>query len=1194
MRRYSMLAAICLCFSVAQAQNPNTANGYIPGHTYQGSDIDTVDVGSGNLTLKIPIRSYKQEGSESIDFYLYFPGKHFQAFTGMDGIGGDPGMWLWVDPRDPVPWDDPQTAGFFTGVYLMTNQDWHSAPESTAYGDVMMSPDGASHLFIPTNDPYGIAWSDPEYPPNWSADASGYGEKGGYIIDSSGIGRGDGTYVDRNFPVLQVLQDTAHTYSYAYIDADGTPQSASYNLSNLTDMAGRTLPFTNGYGPPGKSVSLALCPAVSPAIPGDSLQPAYTNAFEVDFPGAYNPNTNGNYDAYILCYAPVKINTYFDRNLSGSPTPLTQTMQFLKAVLLPNGQSWKFQYDDANLNSSGYGYGDLTQVAYPSGAYIQYAYTNNPSPCLIGNDSTQFSRYMTQKTEYSLDTPPAMWTYSVPNVTATGTTAWNEATGTVTEPDGTVQSYKFAELGSTSCPAYEIGFLDGKGGGRITVNTVTGYSALEGSGTTPSGDFTYSPRFQATWGPNQAPVATSKFYDEEPVLYGNNNTQSSVYISHGSVPYEFTYPYYGPFDLSVAGIESGIAQELDAYMQSPVGNQPIPLQAPTGPLPSGITKYVKTEYEYQFNASVENDNLIDLVRDKTVYDGFMNKVAYTLNAYDDGPSNILGLAPASPSGTGIWWPGFLASTTAWMGSDGTTQQIFTPDPHAEVASVTDANGHMTSYTRDPNGINVIAVAAPSVNGVSHVTQSSYYPETGQIAKQTDENGNITKYFYGPMARLIKVLPPATSAGQPEVDLCYTDLQSCPIVGTTPLTVVSQTLQKTGGPFVSISQTYDAFGRPVNSFLYDGQGPNNGPIETDTGYDNLGRKTSVTNPYRPPMDTTIDGSTSYEYTYPDSFTDEVETIHPDGSTSISKDALGVNTSIDGNGNSTVRTTDIFGNLISVAAPIGGAAYTYDLLNDLIRVQQAGATRTFQYDAVSRLMASYNPETGAGSSESGCSGWSLCYSYDLAGNLQRKIDSRGVVTTLAYDAINRVLSKSYSGAGPSTPTTCYQYDLPVSGATGANFIGRLTAEWTQSPSVGACANTIPATGTITSHRILAYDAGGRVLLETRCVLGSQCVLTKNQYDLVGNLLQYETDQSDPAGTIITGTQLKPVIVINTYDMANRLKQVASQLGSTLPQNIMYLVNTFSPAGPTSVSIGSTMTTTHTYDIMMRPTSETTVKQ
>ena len=90
------------------------------------------------------------------------------------------------------------------------------------------------------------------------------------------------------------------------------------------------------------------------------------------------------------------------------------------------------------------------------------------------------------------------------------------------------------------------------------------------------------------------------------------------------------------------------------------------------------------------------------------------------------------------------------------------------------------------------------------------------------------------------------------------------------------------------------------------------------------------------------------------------------------------------------------------------------------------------RSFVYDGLGRMTGTTNPESG-----------NINYAYNGDGTLKSKTHG-GVITTLAHDALKRVVSKSYTG-GLATDAVVYCYDGDVSGAcadaaSGALSIGR----------------------------------------------------------------------------------------------------------------------------------------------------------
>jgi YD repeat-containing protein len=103
-----------------------------------------------------------------------------------------------------------------------------------------------------------------------------------------------------------------------------------------------------------------------------------------------------------------------------------------------------------------------------------------------------------------------------------------------------------------------------------------------------------------------------------------------------------------------------------------------------------------------------------------------------------------------------------------------------------------------------------------------------------------------------------------------------------------------------------------------------------------------------------------------------------------------------------------------------------------------VCQSGAqSRVFVYDSLARLTSATNPESTAATT----------YGYDSDSNLVKKTDADNNVITTAYDALNRVISKTYTPT--STPSVTYCYDgntqSPCASApsgTSNYLVGRLT--------------------------------------------------------------------------------------------------------------------------------------------------------
>jgi RHS repeat-associated protein len=156
----------------------------------------------------------------------------------------------------------------------------------------------------------------------------------------------------------------------------------------------------------------------------------------------------------------------------------------------------------------------------------------------------------------------------------------------------------------------------------------------------------------------------------------------------------------------------------------------------------------------------------------------------------------------------------------------------------------------------------------------------------------------------------------------------------------------------------------------------------------------------------------------------------------------------------------------------------AKYGYDALGNLTSVNQNAQgspiqTRTFSYDALSRVTSESNPESGT-----------TTYAYDsvnsggcvlsLPGNMILKTDANGNGDCYGWDALHRLLSIGQSFSSPNaaaTPDHCFIYDSAiVNGQTMTKTKGRMAEAYTVAKGAGCGAAKLTDEG-------LGYDADGR---------------------------------------------------------------------------------------------------------------------
>ena len=202
-------------------------------------------------------------------------------------------------------------------------------------------------------------------------------------------------------------------------------------------------------------------------------------------------------------------------------------------------------------------------------------------------------------------------------------------------------------------------------------------------------------------------------------------------------------------------------------------------------------------------------------------------------------------------------------------------------------------------------------------------------------------------------------------------------------------------------------------------------------------------------------------------------------------------------------------------------LGRRKDTTDAKSGVTQFGYDGQDRTVKVTDPRSLITQY-PRNGLGdvnqliSPDTGTAG----LTYDAAGNLKTRTDSRGVLGTYGYDALNRLTSVAYTQSGQTTQTFGWTYDQ-----TGTGFsygIGRLTS-----------------TSFPTGSSQYAYDALGRVTTDTQRV---------------------------NAATGANASQISKAVGY-TYDGAGHVTSITYPSGRVL--TIAY-----TGGQPTSVSLGSTV--------------------
>ncbi|MFH1796382.1 MAG: RHS repeat-associated core domain-containing protein [Pseudomonadota bacterium] len=481
----------------------------------------------------------------------------------------------------------------------------------------------------------------------------------------------------------------------------------------------------------------------------------------------------------------------------------------------------------------------------------------------------------------------------------------------------------------------------------------------------------------------------------------------------------------------------------------------------------------------------------------------------------------------------------IASTNCPASAAATTY-----DTSGFIATTTDEEGRVTSYTRDSRGrpTQIIEAFGTAAARTTTITWHSAY----NVPTNITSPDLSTDYVWGTSGRLeSRTETDTTSHSVPYPTNGQTRTWAYTYTAEGLVATVDGPLPGTGD---TVSYTYDADGyvatytdelghvttvASVNDRGQPTEIEDAGGLITEVIYDDLGRVSStVADP------SAVAATTSFEY---DGAYNVTKVTQPNGSfLEMAYDGMNRVASVENNygdiaeytyddmGNVTRvevsngfpqlffqwdRTFDELGRLISLTGVSTETwTYGYDKVGNLKTTTDPNSkTAAFGYDGLNRLVSfadersdvttwayGSRPEPTSTTDDRSVvtgyvrNGWgetiqedstdigTVVYERDQAGNVVERTDARGVVTEFAYDDASRVTSVTYPGEAASN--LAYTYDSVAGGNIG---IGRLTG-------VTNAAGTVSYT----------YDILGRVVSEQR-VIGTATYTTGYTYDDAGKL-------------------------------------------------------------------------------------------
>ncbi len=369
----------------------------------------------------------------------------------------------------------------------------------------------------------------------------------------------------------------------------------------------------------------------------------------------------------------------------------------------------------------------------------------------------------------------------------------------------------------------------------------------------------------------------------------------------------------------------------------------------------------------------------------------------------------------------------------------------------------------------------VKVTDPVGHDIEHEYDDTFIDK---LTTTRDYNGNPTNYTYDAFGRLVQVDYP--DGGQSKTNYTYFDNES-----VSPRYIITS-VKEYAEQFQEKYDYFDGLGRKIQAISF---GENGKPVVIKMHYDNMGRNHLVEGPFFGagtgyPQSLPTEGCPSARTVYDDRGR-PVEVRKPidpsiidtnDTEIVVTYEYQGLSTTVsDLDEGKKTEIKDCFGRLVEVIeyasdSQLFHTTYKYNAAGNLLEIEDhLGNITTMIYDKLGRKRSMDDPDKGY---------WT--YTYDENGNLETQTDAKAdpQTITLNYDALNRIVSKTYS---TSEPGVTYQYDQAENG------IGKLYS--------------VAKDSTITTYN--SYDPIGRIKLLTETI-GSKNYSTYNEYDLSGKTI------------------------------------------------------------------------------------------
>jgi RHS repeat-associated protein len=1052
--------------SSAQAQSPNIQYTQNVPDSAMRSDI-RVDPSNLGVNMQIPLAGYPGRAGTGLSVSLSYSSKvwridHRDTYSDQQGN---------IHTRADAWYAENSAAGWTSSLGIPRIERTGANQVFDKFGNATSPKSGASpffyihriHLHMPDGSTHELRKDDIQVE---TLDFTGkfYAVDGSRIVfdfDTATVYLADGS---RYILGQELVPQSAITQ---YIDRNGNKLTYNSGTKQWTDTLGRVIAvplpemdeFHQGNHPVGDFTY--SIPGVNPTNLNYifrwkhlSAAGVLTQAAPLRYTGNYACGGNPPYSTVSP--------SLFTSNLSDTICAYFFDPVVLYQIEMPNQKLYTFTYNV---------WGEIDKISYPTGGYEKFVYQKIPVASYITDVYTEANRGVTQRRISPDGTVGSeqLWQYS-----ALGMPSPYQVT--ITAPDLT-STKRFLHYNS-SPGLIQFGFDDARVGQAYEEQM---YSA---TGQMVRRSLTEWTTTGTYYGPTRDPRVSRSV---EVILdYGSNALAKATRLEYDA-------------DLNVSRITH---YDFTTVTQSGGQNNVIGDFADGTPIRSEVMTYLVNDISIASAVRQEyrNRNMIVLPTLSQVLDANDNRVAEVQRIYDQYVSY-----PLLPYSAVSQWtdPGTYRGnvTTARRWLDMPISYIDTHIQYDQAGSV------RKSY--DPlNNISEIEYSStfayayptltrspiPQAGGQALVTMADYDFKTGLMRSITDANAQVTSFDYGDS--LNRPTSIVRSADGASTLYSYSD---------TPgnLYVRTQTDLDSTHKLDSY-QFFDKVGRPNRSFAWEG----GTYIVTDTQYDNMGRVSRISNPYRTSIlnDPTINPSNDWATNQYDTL-GRVVSVTPPASAAATTLYFGNQVTVtDQAGKQRRSTADALGRLMTVdelnpnSTLYAQTTYSNNARGDLISVSQPPNTaRSFTYDSLSRLRVVANPEQiGA-----------TTYTYDLNSNLKTKLDPNSITTTYDYDNLNRVTSRTYMGGTINTPTVTYSYD------TATNGKGRLAS--------------VTAAG-VATYNYTSYDAPGRLTAYSQQMSGGLTYPMSYAYNLAGLV----TDATYPSNKMIH----------TEYDAAGRVAGVQHQ--------------------------------------------------